>query len=127
VAGTATFQIVANGSSYYPISIPANVNQITATVFGASGGDLAACYRGSQKSCSGVMGIGGNGGCISGIFNVTADSTLYAVIGEVGVSVEGCFGGLGGRNGGRDGKLIGAGGGGATDIRTLLNDSSTRY
>jgi hypothetical protein len=68
---------------------------------------------------------GGFGARVVGDLTVTAGQTLHVFVGDNGATAQ--SGGQGGFNGGGDGgPLWGSGGGGASDIRTLAGDASTR-
>lgn len=92
-----------NGFQTYVV--PTNVCSITVVALGAAGGDTG----------------GGLGGSAQGTFPVTPGETLQVYVG--GMGVPGALGGSGGFNGGARGggsasfSALGAGGGGASDVR----------
>lgn len=67
--------------------------------------------RGGTGTESG--GAGGNGALVNGNLSVTPGEILYVEVGSDGAGVAGGF------NGGGEGAQYGAGGGGATDLRTV--------
>jgi len=101
--------------------VPPCVIQVTVTVDGGAGGTGGETSNNSQD-------IGGEGGSVVGVLNVTAGNTLNIYVGGQGVDgTPGGGGGVGGWNGGGfalQGYFapppwlwFGGGGGGASDIR----------
>ncbi len=85
-------------------SVPAHVTSIQVSATGAVGGTIT--------SPSG--GAGGAGGTASATVAVKPGSVLYVEVGDAGQA-----NGTGGWNGGGKGKADAAGGGGASDVRTV--------
>lgn len=97
-------------------TVPPNVKSLTVEAYGAMGGNLGGYYgRAPQKS--------GIGGYIKAIVPVVPGQVLYVYVGTRGRSG---FGGTGNWNGGGPSEGTGCGGGGATDIRTIEGDLSSR-
>jgi hypothetical protein len=92
---TVTTQTLSYSGANQTFTIPAGVNSITASLYGAAGGSFSSC-------------IGGAGAFVQGSFNVTPGQTLTVVVGGGG-SINGSTGGFGGGGGTR--QNAGAGGG----------------
>jgi len=112
--------------------LPEGVTSVTVTAIGGRGGNLT---RGNSGADSGA---GGRGAEVTGTVAVPSGTrTLYAVVGGNGTSTEygtDPTGGAGGANGGGAGGTggsrgfvePGAGGGGASDLRTVADDLGAR-
>ena len=101
VAGnTATFNCTNAAQTW---TVPSGVSWVTVDAYGARGVSAPA-----PSSLA-----GGAGGRVQGSLPVTAGSTLNVYVGCTGATTSG------GWNGGGQGYASGAGGGGATDIRTV--------
>jgi hypothetical protein len=110
-AGATTFTYTGGEQTY---EVPAGVAVVRITAVGAAGG--------SSGGCTG--GAGGRGASVSADFRVSGGQKLYVAVG--GQGANGCEGGTtapGGFNGGGSSGVSsegvrGAGGGGASDVRT---------
>jgi hypothetical protein len=93
-------------------TVPADVTEASFDVFGAQGGSVGGNFT-----------VGGRGGRVSAELALTPGTTLTVVVGGMGGSSRGCVDltpGAGGVNGGAPGGAmgcVGAGGGGASDVR----------
>jgi hypothetical protein len=108
--------------------LPEGVTSVTVTAVGGRGGD----YTGGETI------KGGRGAEVTGTVAIPSETrTLYAVVGGNGadrMSESDRTGGAGGANGGGDGGtpgyegdvLPGAGGGGASDVRTVSGELESR-
>lgn len=96
---------------YQTFTVPDFVTSMTVTASGAGRGAITDTY-----TC-----YGGYGGVVTATISVTNGSTYYIYVGQQATDW------IGGYNGGGNGNVIcGGGGNGATDIRTSLNDLSSR-
>ena len=104
-AQTATFSYTGAGPQTY--SVPSGVASVSVDVQGGKGGNA---------NCTGV---GGKGGRVQAVLNVTPGQILNIYVGGAGANYVSCCGTVyaGGFNGGGTGYQYGAGGGGASDIR----------
>ena len=80
---------------------------------------------GSNSSYNGMFNEGGKGGYTSGIIQIKEATQLYVYIGGTG-SYKYASGSDGGWNGGGDGTKYGGSGGGATDVRYINEDDSSK-
>ena len=122
VSGTVvfdqTFSVTGNTGGEFPVSVPAGVRAIDVTATGGNGGSIA--------NIQGVTANGGRGARVSGRIAVTPSTGIWVEVGGNGTGNT--FNtGEGGFNGGGDaleGPAFpgfynpGAGGGGASDVRT---------
>ena len=109
---TEEFQFTAAVQEF---EVPAGVSLIYIEARGAQGGASATCLnQGNQDD-------GGRGAFVSGYRNVIPGETLYIYVGGKGSPA-----GTGGYNGGGSAGTFAGSGGGASDVRTSLNDLTTR-
>jgi len=99
IGTTKTFGFCGAEQSYI---VPAGVTKVHVKVIGAHGGNR--------------FNLGGNGGQVDAIVDVTAGGTLYVLVGGTGD--------LGGFNGGGVGLASDTSGGGSSDIRTVSCSTS---
>jgi hypothetical protein len=113
---TVTFNF---SGDYYAWDVPGNVSSIKFDVIGAAGGTNLEYYS---------PAIGGKGGRIQGVLDVTGYSRLYFVPGGTPTAGSSTGGFNGGGAPGYDSSnlLYAGGGGGASDIRTVASDTATR-
>lgn len=100
--------------------VPSCVTRVKIEVWGAQGGSSMDCAQPAN-----IQQDGGLGGYTVGELNVGNGQLLYILVGGQG-KVGSNYTFDGGFNGGGDGGRYGAGGGGATDIRSILNDLDSR-
>ena len=106
--------------SIQTFEVPEGVNQIFIEAWGAQGGDAWACGGFFADD-------GGQGGYASGLLNVAPEEVYYIYVGGAGVGVQtSSNANEGGWNGGGDANQYAGGGGGATDLRTVQGDLSSR-
>ena len=136
---TTTYQTSVNSTTSLSYTgavqnytVPSGISSITVSGYGAAGG--------SSKKTNGTVMAGGKGGFLKATVNVTAGETLKVYVGGVGTNGTGMPGASnvdsrapGGFNGGGKGGYDtsgqtrnGAGGGGATDIRSGGTELSDR-
>ncbi|MEY3399354.1 MAG: hypothetical protein RL220_1948 [Bacteroidota bacterium] len=105
--------------------VPPLVNSIEVELFGAQGGNSPLLEYNNvinQFFAIGQTGLGGKGGRAQGVLPVTPGQILYIRCGGSGNN----FGYNGGGLSLSNDNFLGTYGGGATDIRTIANDPSTR-
>jgi len=116
VVGEWTFQVSGDVGKEFPFFVPDGVRRIDAEAVGANGGNSA--------NSSGVTAQGGRGALVTGRINVEDVGVLWIVVGGNGAPASNFDRGRGGYNGGGDADNTlsstnaGAGGGGASDVRT---------
>jgi hypothetical protein len=113
---TVTFTYTGD---YYTWVVPSGITSISVDAYGASGGNSRS------------TALGGKGGRLQATLSTTPGTSLYFYIGGKGVDSTSTAAGVGGWNGGGDGGsygsiYYGAGGGGASDIRTSIGTLSSR-
>ena len=124
VGSTCTISFTYTGD-YYSWTIPAGVSSITVDAYGAQGG--------KSTYVAGATSVPGSGGRVQATLTTTSGETLHIYVGGQGspasvASNESSPGWNGGGKGGRGNGsgYYGAGGGGASDIRTSVGNLSTR-
>ena len=110
---------------YYSWTVPSGVTSITVDAYGAQGGK--SNYTGSSTS------VPGTGGRVQATLTTTSGESLHIYVGGQGstASVASNTSSPGWNGGGKGGQgngtgYFGAGGGGASDIRTALGNLSSR-
>ena len=108
----SNFSVIYTGT-YSVYVVPYDLYWLNVLSFGAQGGSFAG-------------NNGGLGGFISASIDVTPGQTLYLYVGSsCGGDFPSCSGG--GYNGGGDGEnYVFSGGGGASDVRTIVSDLNSR-
>ena len=104
-SGSQTFSYTGAEQTF---TVPSGVSTITIKAWGAQGGGEPA---------DGLWGDGGKGGYSTGDASVSAGSTIYIVVGQLGYSTHSSYaynGGGGGYYGGGAGDQDGGGGGGGS-------------
>jgi hypothetical protein len=124
VSSTCTVTFVYTGD-YYSWTVPVGVSSIAVDAFGAQGGK--SNYTGNSTA------VPGSGGRVQASLTTTSGETLHIYVGGQGspASVGSNTSSPGWNGGGKGGQgngtgYYGAGGGGATDIRTTAGNLSTR-
>jgi hypothetical protein len=123
VSSTCTITFAYTGD-YYSWTVPAGVSSISVDAYGAQGGK--SNYRTSTA-------VPGSGGRLQATLTTTSAETLHIYVGGQGspASVASNASSPGWNGGGKGGRgngtgYYGAGGGGASDIRTSVGNLSTR-
>jgi hypothetical protein len=97
---TCTYQYTGSEQTF---AVPSNISSVSVSATGAAGGGT----------------LGGFGATVSGTVAVPAGSTLYVEVGGIGSDTSGGFDGGGSPGSGSVSTPAGAGGGGASDVRTV--------
>jgi uncharacterized repeat protein (TIGR01451 family) len=119
---TVTCTYTAGSNAF---TVPGGVSTLHVVAIGGMGGNGFACPPAICSAVSGAAGPGGLGAKVSADIVVTPGSTLYAVVGgNAGPNNGGTA--PGGFNGGGDGPEFNGAGGGASDVRGVASNLSTR-
>jgi hypothetical protein len=117
LAGVVTCDYNSTGSEQ-SFSVPTGVTSLDVTAIGGAGGAGQASY---DQAWAG--GAGGAGGLASATVSVTPDSTLFVEVGGSGSAATSFAGAFNG-GGPAFGRESGAGGGGASDVRTVAGSGA---
>ena len=118
-AGSTCTIVFPYAADFYAWSVPSGITSVNVDISGAAG------------SPSRISALGGKGGRVQATLTTIPAQILYLYPGGMGGAGSASLGGTGGWNGGGVGGYhgsnnYGAGGGGATDIRTAVGNLSSR-